>query len=309
MPLKRLVITTFVLSSFLEANGEIQKSFFEESRSISQCTFYNPILSEQEKMDIQSERISISEESIVLEEDVVLQFNGGLFTSSSANLRENSNLISFNNNADIFLNDLYLQARRGEFDRSNNTFELNSGNSYWKKPNIFISFDTAVGANDSVTFTNASLSSCMDTSTGWELNAEEIEINDDLGKGSAKKISLEIFGKTVFRFPYLPIYLSEDLANNPKRHSRFLEPSISYSSDGFDLTLPYKKILSDNSDFVLGPRAIAKRGNGIEFQLNSAKDQSAFRANLIYLNSDKEFDKRYPSHKNIGDLRLSLIHI
>ena len=303
MSLKRLVITTFVLSSFLEANGEIQKSFFEESRSISQCTFYYPILSEQEKMDIQSERISISEESIVLEEDVVLQFNGGLFTSSSANLRENSNLISFNNNADIFLNDLYLQARRGEFDRSNNTFELNSGNSYWKKPNIFISFDTAVGANDSVTFTNASLSSCMDTSTGWELNAEEIEINDDLGKGSAKKISLEIFGKTVFRFPYLPIYLSEDLANNPKRHSRFLEPSISYSSDGFDLTLPYKKILSDNSDFVLGPRAIAKRGNGFEFQLNSAKDQSAFRANLIYLNSDKEFDKRYPSRKNIGDQR------
>tara|TARA_B100000678_G_scaffold2871_1_gene2484 strand:- start:2312 stop:2743 length:432 start_codon:yes stop_codon:yes gene_type:complete len=111
MPLKRLVLVSFILSSFLEANEEIQKSFFEESRSISQCTFYYPILSEQEKMDIQSERISISEESIVLEEDVVLQFNGGLFTSSSANLRENSNLISFNNNADIFLNDLYLQAQ------------------------------------------------------------------------------------------------------------------------------------------------------------------------------------------------------
>ena len=121
MPLKRLVITTFVLSSFLEANGEIQKSFFEESRSISQCTFYYPILSEQEKMDIQSERISISEESIFLEEDVVLKFNGGLFTSSSADLKENSNLINFNNTADIFLNDLYLQAQRGEFDRSNNT--------------------------------------------------------------------------------------------------------------------------------------------------------------------------------------------
>ena len=303
MLLQRLVLVSFILSSFIEANEEIRKSFFEESESLSQCTFYYPTLSDQEKMDIESERTFISKESIFLEKDVVLKFDGGLFTSSSADLKENSNLINFNNNADIFLNDLYLQAQRGKFDRSNNTFELYAGNSYWKKPNIFISFETAKGANDSVTFTNASLSSCADTSSGWALKAEQIEINDDIGKGFAKKIRLEVFDKTVFRFPYLPVYLSEDLENNPKRHSRFLDPSISYSSDGFDFTLPYKKILSDNSDLVFGPRTIAKRGNGFEFQLNSAKDQNIFRANLIYLNSDKEFDKRYPSHKNIGDQR------
>ena len=104
MPLKRLVLVSFILSSFLQANEEIQKSFFKESESLSQCTFYYPILSEQEKMDIQSERISISEESIFLEEDVVLKFDGGLFTSSSADLKENSNLIIFKNNADISLN-------------------------------------------------------------------------------------------------------------------------------------------------------------------------------------------------------------
>ena len=254
-------------------------------------------------MDIESERTFISKESIFLEKDVVLKFDGGLFTSSSADLKENSNLINFNNNADIFLNDLYLQAQRGEFDRSNNTFELYAGNSYWKKPNIFISFETAKGVNDSVTFSNASLSSCADTSSGWALKAEQIEINDDIGKGFAKKIGLEVFDKTVFRFPYLPVYLSEDLENNPKRHSRFLDPSISYSSDGFDFTLPYKKILSDNSNLIFGPRAIAKRGNGFEFQLSSKKDKHNLRANLIYLSSDREFDKRYPDHKNIGDQR------
>ena len=53
------------------------------------------------------------------------------------------------------------------------------------KPNIFINFDSE-GANDSVTFRNASLSSCVDTSSGWALKAEQIEINDELGKGSAK---------------------------------------------------------------------------------------------------------------------------
>ena len=244
MPLKRLVLVSFILSSLLQANEEIQKSFFKESKSLAQCTFYYPILSEQEKMDIQSERISISEESIFLEEDVVLKFDGGLFTSSSADLKENSNLINFNNNADIFLNDLYLQAQRGKFDRSNNTFELYSGNSYWKKPNIFINFDSAEGANDSVTFTNASLSSCVDTSSGWALKAVQIEINDEIGKGSAKKIRLEIFNKTVFRLPYLPIYLSEDLENNPeevqKRVEKIIKPEL---DDMFD----------DNTIFQVNP--------------------------------------------------------
>ena len=46
MPLKRLVLVSFILSSFLQANEEIQKSFFKESESLSQCTFYYPILSE-----------------------------------------------------------------------------------------------------------------------------------------------------------------------------------------------------------------------------------------------------------------------
>ena len=75
-------------------------------------------------MDIQSERISISEESIFLEEDVVLKFDGGLSLHLQPTLKENSNLINFNNNADIFLNDLYLQAQRGKFDRSNNTLSF-----------------------------------------------------------------------------------------------------------------------------------------------------------------------------------------
>ena len=303
MSFKRLIFFLLILSSFSKASEQIQESFFGESGSLAQCTSYNPVLLNQKKMDIQSKKISISKESIFLEEDVVLKFEGGLFTSSAADLKENNNLINFNNNADIFLNDLYLQALRGKFDSSSNTFELYSGTSYWKKPNMFISFDTAKGGNDSVTFTNASLSSCTDITSGWALKAKTIEINDDIGKGFAKKIRLEIFDKTIFRFPYLPIYLSEDLESNPKRHSRFLNPSISYSSDGFDFTLPYKKILSENSDFIFGPRAIAKRGNGFEFQLNSKKNQNALKTNLIYLNSDKEFDKRYLSQETIGDQR------
>ena len=34
MPLQRLVLVSFILSSFIQANEEIRKSFFEESEGI-----------------------------------------------------------------------------------------------------------------------------------------------------------------------------------------------------------------------------------------------------------------------------------
>ena len=39
MPLKRLVLVSFILSSFLQANEEIQKSFFKESESLSPVSY------------------------------------------------------------------------------------------------------------------------------------------------------------------------------------------------------------------------------------------------------------------------------
>ena len=303
MSFKRLFLISFILANFVGANEEIHKSFFEKDRSLSQCTFYHPALSELEKMDIQSKKISITKESIFLEDDVVLKFDGGMLTSSSADLKDNSNLIDFNSTAEIFFQDLYLEAQRGKFNRRDNAFELYSGSSYWKKPNLFISFDTAQGAGDQVVFENASLTSCSNSSSGWALKAEEIIINEKIAKGSAKKIKLEIFDRTVFRFPYLPIYLSEDLENNPKRHSRFLDPSISYSSDGFDFTLPYQKIFSEKSDMTFGPRSIANRGNGFELNMSLNNDLNILEADFIYLNSDKEFDKRYPENPSVGDMR------
>ena len=299
---KRFILGLLLYVSSVESE-QIDRNFFRESDSLAQCTYYSPVLDKKEKIDIQSESISISKESIFLEDNVILKFEGGMFTSSSATLEENSNLINFNAVSEIFLEDLYLNAQKGSFDRSSNSFKLFSGISYWENPNIYISFDSAEGLGNEVIFEKASLTSCANSSLGWALKADEIIVNEEIGKGSAKKIKLEVFDKTIFRFPFLPIYLSEDLENNPKRHSRFLYPLVSYSSDGFDLTLPYKKILSPESDFTFGPRVIAKRGSGFEFNIDSKTDQSTFSGNLIYLSNDKEFDERYPNHINNGDQR------
>ena len=51
------------------------------------------------------------------------------------------------------------------------------------------------------------------------------------------------------------------------------------------------------------PRSIANRGNGFELNMNLNNDLNILEADFIYLNSDKEFDKRYPGSPSVGDMR------
>ena len=179
---KRFILGLLLYVSSVESE-QIDRNFFRESESLAQCTYYSPVLDKKEKIDIQSESISISKESIFLEDNVILKFEGGMFTSSSATLEENSNLINFNAVGEIFLEDLYLNAQKGSFDRSSNSFKLFSGISYWENPNIYISFDSAEGLGNEVIFEKASLTSCANSSLGWALKADEIIVNEEIGKG------------------------------------------------------------------------------------------------------------------------------
>ena len=71
---------------------------------------------------------------------------------------------------------------------------------------------------------------------------------------------LKIFDRTVFGFPYVPIYPSST-SEGQNILSRFLEPSIAYSSDGIDATIPYRFVIDQYND-VVSPRVIADRGEG-----------------------------------------------
>ena len=62
--------------------------------------------------------------------------------------------------------------------------------------------------------------------------------------------------------------------------SGFLEPSISFSSDGVDLMIPYYKVISNKSDITFAPRHIAKRGSGVEINYRSLHGKNNNLRNL-----------------------------
>ena len=165
------------------------------------------------------------------------------------------------------------------------------------------------------------MTSCKDPKNGWQLNAESITLDDNTMRGYAKKVKVKAFDRTVLRIPYLPFATSQE------RMSGFLEPKISYSSDGLDFMIPYYRVLSETSDFTIALRNISDRGYGFEANSRNLHGNNNLRSiDFIYFNNDKEYENIYPSdsdsrwafsiNDSFGDKKnfwvdvdLSLIHI
>ena len=132
------------------------------------------------------------------------------------------------------------------------------------------------------------MTSCADSEKGWGLKAQEITLDSNTERGLAKNVSIQAMGKTFVKLPYIPFAISEE------RMSGFLEPSISYSSDGLDFMIPYYKVLSDKSDITIAPRNIANRGSGIEanFRLAHGLKNNLRNLDLLFFNKDDEFSKQ-----------------
>jgi len=159
-----------------------------------------------------------------------------------------------------------------------------------KERNLIFNFLELSGELDQqIYLKNASMTSCANPNQGWTLQAKEIVLNSQERRGLAKNIKIKAANKTIFALPYLPFATSDE------RMSGFLEPSISYSSDGMDMMIPYYRVISKKSDITIAPRYIAKRGPGIEMNYRSlhGNDNNFRNLDLIYFSNDDEFEDEF----------------
>ncbi|MDA0976612.1 MAG: LPS-assembly protein LptD, partial [Proteobacteria bacterium] len=258
------------------------------------CISYVPKIGsvkEGEDINIDSDKFQITEDKrLILYGNVQLDFVDGLLRSQNAELDRENGRVQFSNKGEIFLKDYYFNALKGYLNKDDNSISLNNGMVFSQERNLVFNFDYLTGILDEkILLTNASMSSCADPSSGWILEAEEIALDSTANRGLAKNIKIKAAGNTIFAFPYIPFATSDE------RMSGFLEPSISYSSDGIDLMIPYYKVISERSDFTVAPRHIAKRGSGFEFNYRSlhGNDSSLRNLDLIYFDKDDELKNEY----------------
>jgi LPS-assembly protein len=246
---------------------------------------------EAEDLKVNSDRFQFTDDKrLILQGDVELDFPEGLLRAQSAELDRDNGKIRFKNKGEIFLKNFYFNAETGFLNKDNKSISLSRGKAFSSERNLIFNFSELHGELDKeIYLKNASMTSCANLDQGWVLEAKEIIINSENKRGLAKNIKIKAANKTIFALPLLPFVTTNE------RMSGYLEPSISYSSDGIDVMIPYYKVISKKSDITVAPRHIAKRGPGIEMNYRSlhGKDDNFRNIDIIYFTKDKEFEDEY----------------
>ena len=261
---KRLffLLTFFVYQNPAFANLVDEGILFKNTQNNS-CLVYQPFLGvveDIESLDIKSDKFEITDEKVlILNGNVEIDFPDGLLRSGKARVDQDNGLVDFKKNGDLFLEDYFFTADEGSFNKDKLSIKLSKGETFLNDRGLLINFDSLKGnIENEIILNQVSMTSCSNISSGWELIAEKIVLNDESKRGYAKNVKIKAFDKTIIRFPAIPFATSKD------RTSGFLEPSLSYSSDGVDFMIPYYQVTSKKSDLTIAARNISERGLGLE---------------------------------------------
>ena len=238
----------------------------------------------------------LSNGDISLDDNVFFAIEKGNINASSATYIQNQGEFKDIKNGSIYHSQNYFKFLNGSFNKQSSAIKLSNGESFLRERNLHIKYQSLEGKlDDSLEFRDASLSSCNDTSSGWRIEAEAINISEVTSRGHIEDLRLKILDKTVLRLPYLPFPATT------KRLSGFLEPELNFTSDGLDLFLPYFWVLSKQSDITLAPRILKKRGSGLEVNYRYLSNNNTASKNyldLLFFPEDKEFRKDYGANNN-----------
>ena len=271
------------------------KILSENSTNTKTCLVYQPLLGDVEDMeglDIKSEKFEITDnEALILNGNVVIDFPDGILEAGKARVDRNNGTVEFKKEGDLFLKDYFFRAKEGFFNKKDRSLELYSGEAYLNDRNLILAFEELKGnLEDKIILKQVSMTSCADPKKGWQFIAESIELDDQSKRGNAKKVKVKALDRTILRLPYIPF------ATSNERMTGFLEPSLSYSSDGLEFMIPYFKVISGKSDITLAARNISDRGLGFEgnFRKLHGKENNLSNFDFIYFKEDKEFNALYP---------------
>ena len=294
---KRILFFIICLMFFNNLPGDLltDKILSENSTDTKTCLVYQPFLGHVEDMeglDIKSEKFEITDnEALILNVNVVIDFPDGILEAGKARVDRKNGTVEFKKEGDLFLKDYFFTAKEGFFNKKDRSLELYSGEAYLNDRNLILAFDELKGnLEDKIILKQVSMTSCTDPKRGWQFIAESIELDDQSKRGNAKKVKVKALDRTILRLPYIPF------ATSNERMTGFLEPSLSYSSDGLEFMIPYFKVISDKSDITLAARNISDRGLGFEgnFRKLHGKENNLSNFDFIYFKEDKEFNTLYP---------------
>lgn len=126
---------------------------------------------------------------------------------------------------------------------------------------------------------------CSPDNPTWQINAKNLDINTDTGRGEVRNATFKIKNKAIFYLPYFNFPI------NDKRTSGFLLPKAGFSNDGgLQVQTPYYFNLAPNYDITLTPTVFSNKNPMLqgEFRYLSEKFGKA-QLQASFLPNDKKY--------------------
>lgn len=223
----------------------------------------------------------------ILDGNVVIDQQGRMIRADSITIDKTQTFAKAQGNVQMAQSGLLAQSDQINYNLKEQTGELN--NSYYiseathghgraehierKSPNVLL-------------MQNATYSTCPpDQSPTWKIQANEIQLNQETGRGTTKGTKLYIKNTPVLAVPYFNFPIDD------RRTTGILNPSFGYTNDGgFELSVPVYLNLAPNYDATITPRFIGGRGPMAEGEFRYiTEDFGGGRIWGGYLASDQKY--------------------
>jgi LPS-assembly protein len=136
---------------------------------------------------------------------------------------------------------------------------------------------------------NALYTSCPRDGSGdpdWVLETDRVTLDLDANEGIAEGAVLRFLGTPILALPTLSFPLTD------ARKSGWLPPSVNLDSrSGFEVAVPYYVNIAPNRDATIVPRAMTRRGFGVDAEFRYLEPAYDGRVNLTLLPNDRVADR------------------
>jgi LPS-assembly protein len=131
-------------------------------------------------------------------------------------------------------------------------------------------------------FEQTTYTTCAPGNEVWNLKAGKITLDDAKSRGTARNVTINIFGIPIFYTPYLSFPLSDE------RQSGLLMPQFGVSDEaGTEFSIPYYFNLAPNYDATLTPRIMSRRGLLLKTDFRYLTQSASGKLKLEYLPYDR----------------------
>ena len=273
-----------------------QRSTLSDSSKFCQNTWLTPISPETKAVDAAEATSIITADhgyynpngDSTLDGNVVIDQQGRMIRADSITIDKTQTFAKAKGNVQMAQSGLLAQSDQIDYNLKNQTGELNNS--------FYISEDThGHGRAEHIERTspnvmvmqNATYSTCPpEQNPTWKLQANQIEINQDTGRGVTKGTKFYIKNTPVLAVPYFNFPIDD------RRTTGLLTPSFGFTNDGgLELAAPVYLNLAPNYDATVTPRYIGNRGLMAKGEFRYLSEN--FGSGQIwggYLPSDKDYN-------------------